>query len=65
MYFMRGINIQKYINVFKEERDFSHVGWWSLSGFDEISEAVFESRTSLNEKAELERKRLLNVYAHM
>ena len=32
-----------------------------LSGFDEISEVVFEAGTSLTEKAEQERKRLLNV----
>ena len=64
-YFMRGINIQKYSNVFQEERVFSHVGCLSLSGFDEISEAVFEAGTSLTEKAEEERKRLQNVYAPM
>ena len=37
----------------------------SLSGFDEMSETVFEARTSLTEKAEQERKRLQNVYAPM
>ena len=37
----------------------------SLSGFDEISETVFEPRTSLTEKAEQERKRLQNVYTPM
>ena len=36
-----------------------------LSGFDEISEAVFEAGTNLTEKAELERKILQNVYAPM
>ena len=46
----------------KEERVFSHVGCLSLSGFDEISEVVFEAGTSLTEKAEQERKRLQNVY---
>ena len=46
-YFMQGINIQKYSNVFSEERVFSHVGYLSLSGFDEISEAMFETGTSL------------------
>ena len=56
-YFMRGINIQKYSNVFLEEHVFSHVGCLSLSGFDEISDAVFETGTSPVEKAELERKR--------
>ena len=64
-YFMRGINIQKYSNVFLEEHIFSHVGCLSLSGFDKISEAVFETGTSLTEKAEQERKRLQNVYAPM
>ena len=34
-----------------------------LSGFDEISEAVFEAGRSLTKKAEQERKRLQNVYA--
>ena len=61
-YFVRGINIQKYSNVFSEERVFSHAGCFSLSGFDEISEAVFEVGTSLTEKAEQVRKRLQNVY---
>ena len=55
---MRGINIQKYINVFLEERVFSHVGCLSLSGFDEISEAVSKAGTSLTEKAEQERKKV-------
>ena len=64
-YFMRGINIQKYINVFSGKRIFSHVGWLSLSGFDEISEAVFEAGTCLSEKAGQERKMLQNVYAPM
>ena len=64
-YFMRGINIQKHSNVFLEESVFSHVGCLSLSGFDEISKAVFETGTSLTEKAEQERKRLQNVYAPM
>ena len=36
-----------------------------LSGFDEISEAVFETGTSLAEMAEQERKRSKNVYAPM
>ena len=62
---MRGINIQKYSNVFLEERVFSYVGCLSLSGFDENSEAVFEAGRSLTEKAEQERKRLRNVYASM
>ena len=56
-YFMRGINIQKYSNVFWEERVFSHVDCLSFSGFDEIFEAVFEAGKSLTEKAEQERKR--------
>ena len=56
MYFMRGINIQKYSSVFLEKRVFFHVGCLSLSRFDEISEAVFETGTSLTEKAEQERK---------
>ena len=56
-YFMQGINIQKYSYVFKEEHVFSHVGCLSLSGFDEMSEAVFETGTSLTEKTGLERKR--------
>ena len=47
---MRRINIQKYSNVFVEERVFSHVGWLSLFGFDEISEAVFEAGRRLTEK---------------
>ena len=64
-YFMRGVNIQKYCNVFEEERVFSHVGCLSLSEFDEMSEAMFETGTSLAEKAEQERKRSLNVYAPM
>ena len=55
--------MQKYSNIFLEERVFSHVGCLSLSGFDEMSEAIRETRTSLIEKAEQERKRLLNVYA--
>ena len=46
----------------KEERVFSHVGCWSLSGFVEISEAVFEAGKSLTEKAEQERRMLQNVY---
>ena len=37
----------------------------SLSGFDEISEAVFEAGTSLTEKVEQKRTRLQNVYALM
>ena len=41
----------------EEERVFPHVGCLSLSGFDEISEAVFEDGTNLTEKAEQERKR--------
>ena len=45
-----------------EERVFSHVGCLSLSGFDEISEAVFEAGRNLTEKTEQERKRLQNVY---
>ena len=64
-YFMRGINILKYSNVFKEERVFSHVGCLSLSECDEISEAVFETGTGLTKKAEQERKRSKNVYAPM
>ena len=35
----------------------------SLSGFHEISQAVFETGTSSAEKAKQERKRLQNVYA--
>ena len=57
-YFWRGVNISKYNNVF-------YVGWLSLSGLDEISEAVFEAGTSLTGKAEQVRKRLQNVYAPM
>ena len=53
---MQGINIQKYSNVFLEKRVFFHV-----SRFDEISEAVFETGTSLTKKAEQERKRSQNV----
>ena len=49
---MRGIDIQKYSNVFLDESVFSHVGCLSLPGFDEISEAVFKVRTSLTEKTE-------------
>ena len=64
-YFMQSINIQKHSNVFLVERVFSRVGCLSLSGFDEISEAVFETGTSLTEKAEQERKRSQNVYAPM
>ena len=47
-----------------EEHVFSHVGCLSLSGFDEISEVVFEAGTSLTEKTEQEKKkkRLQNVY---
>ena len=56
-YFMRGINIHKYSNVFSKERVFSHVGCLSLSGFDENSEVMFETGTSLTEKAEQERKK--------
>ena len=62
-YFMRGIDIQKYSNVFKGERVFSYVGCLSLSGFDEIF--VFEAGRGLTEKAELERKRLQNVHVPM
>ena len=40
-YFTRGINIQEYSNVFWDECVFSHVGCLALSGFDEISKAVF------------------------
>ena len=65
MYFMRGINIQKYSNVSKEERVFSPVGCLSLSGYEEISEAAFEAGISLTENPEQERKRLQNVYAPM
>ena len=64
-YFMRGINIQRYSNVFFEERVFSHISCLSLSGFDEISEALFETGTKLTEKALQKRKRLQNVYASM
>ena len=39
--------------------------WLSLSGFDEISKAVFEAGRSLTEKAEQKRKRMQNVYAPM
>ena len=60
-YFMQGIDIQK-IQLCILEGVFSHVGCLSLSGFDEISEAVFEVGRSLIEKAEQERKRLQNVY---
>ena len=56
---MGGRNIPKYINVFEEERVFSHVGCLSLS------EAVFETGTSLTEKAEQERKRSQNIYSLM
>ena len=45
-----------------EKRVFSHVGCLSLSGFDEISEAVFEAVKSLTRKVEEEGKRLQNVY---
>ena len=55
-YFIQGINMQKYSNVFKEERVFSHVGCLSLSGFDEISKTVFEAGASLTEIAEQVRK---------
>ena len=41
---------------------FSHVGYLSLLGFDEISVVVFEAGASLTEKAEQESKRLQNVY---
>ena len=64
-YFMRGINIRKYSNVFSEECVFSHVGCLSLLGFDEMSEAIRKTRMSQAEKAEQERKRLQNVYAPM
>ena len=64
-YFLQGIDIQKYSYIFWEECVFSHVGCLSLSGFDEISEAVFEAGRSLTEKAERERKRLQNVYVPM
>ena len=64
-YFMRCINIYKYSNVFNKECVFSNVGCLSFSGFDEISEAVFEAGTSLTEKAEQERKRSQNVYSPM
>ena len=60
--FMRGIDIQKYSNVFWEECVFSHVGCLSLSRFDKISEAVFKTGKSLTEKAEQVRKWLQNVY---
>ena len=49
----------------QEERVFYYVGCLSLSGFDEISVAVFEAGRSLTEKAEQERKRSQNVYAPM
>ena len=62
---MWGINIQKYSNVFYEERVFSYAGCLSLSGFDEISEDAFEAGTSPPEKAKQERKRSMNVYALM
>ena len=42
-----------------------NVGCLSLSGFDEISEVVFEDGASLTKKAEQERKRLQNVHAPM
>ena len=64
-YLIRGIHIQKYSNVFLEKHVFFHVGCLSLSGFDQISEAVFDTGTSLTEKAEQERKWSQNVYAHM
>ena len=60
---MRGINIQKYSNVFWEERVFSHIGCLPLSGFDKISEDVFEGGTSLTEKAEQE-KNGRRMYTH-
>ena len=43
----------------------SHVGRLSLSGFDEMFEAVHETGTSPAEKAEQERKRSQNVYTSM
>ena len=57
MYVMRCINIQKYRNVFWEERVFFLAGCLSLSGFDEISEAVLDTGTSPSENGEQERKR--------
>ena len=56
-YFMRNINIHKYSNVSLEERVFSHVICLSLSGFDNISEAMFEAGPNLTKKAEQERKK--------
>ena len=41
------------------------VGRLSLSGFDEISEAVRETGTRLAEKAEQERKKLQSIYTPM
>ena len=43
----------------------AHVGRLSLSGFDEMSEAVFETGTSPAENAEQERRRSQSTYAPM
>ena len=51
-HFIRGIIIEKYSNIFEEERVFSHVGCLSPSGFEKISQAAFEAGKSLIEKAE-------------
>ena len=61
-YFTRGINTQKCI---LEGRVFSHVSRLSLSGFDEMFEAVCEIETSPAEKADQERKRSQSIYASM
>ena len=61
---VRGINIQKYSNVFSEERVFSNVGCLSFSGFDEISKAVFEIGASLTEKQNRKEKGC-GMYTHL
>ena len=46
-----------------EGRVFSHVGCLSLSGFDEMFEAMCETGTSPAEKEEQERKRSQSINA--
>ena len=46
-------------------RVFSHVGRLSLSGFDEMFEAVRETGTGPAEKAEQVRNRSQSIYAPM
>ena len=51
--------------MYSRKHVFSHVGRLSLLGFGEMSEAMHETGTSPDEKAEQEEKRLQSIYTAM